>query len=96
MTTNNELSLSNYIRDFEKVSRVSNIISQVCELQRLPSLATLLLNKWAKTVLDCQDYGEEAFVMARIRFVNFLKSGTFASENSPLVLFLIDALWLIY
>ena len=94
--SSNDNILKNYIQDFEKVSKVSNIISQVCELQRLPSLATLLLNKWAKTVLDCQDYGEEAFVMARIRFVNFLKSGTFASENSPLVLFLIDALWLIY
>ena len=88
--------LSNYIRDFEKVSKVSNIISQVCELQRLPALEKLLLNKWAKTVLDCQDYGEEAFVMARIRFVNFLKSGTFSGENSPLVLFLISTLWLIY
>lgn len=88
--------LKNYIKDFELVCRVSTTISQVCELQRLPSLEKLFLNKWAKTVLDCQEYGEEAFVMARIRFVNFLKSGTFASANSPLVLFLIDSLWLIY
>lgn len=94
MTQNNPLK--NYIADFEKVCKVSNVISQVCELQRLPALETLLLNKWAKTVLDCQDYGEEAFVMARIRFVNFLKSGTFASEKSSLVLFLIDSLWIIY
>ena len=88
--------LKNYIKDFEKVSRVSSIISQVCELQMLPALEKLLLNEWAKTVLDCQDYGEEAFVMARIRFVKFLKSGTFDSENSPLVLFLVSTLWLIY
>ena len=94
--SSNDNILKNYIKDFEKVSKVSNIISQVCELQRLPSLETLLLNKWAKIVLDSQDYGEEAFVMARIRFVNFLKSGTFDSENSPLVLFLISTLWLIY
>lgn len=88
--------LKNYIKDFEKVSKASNIISQVCELQKLPSLGKLLLNEWAKTVLDSQEYGEEAFVMARIRFVKFLKSGTFASENSPLVLFLTDTLFLIY
>lgn len=94
MTTNN--ALETYIKDFKKVCRVSNIISQVCELQECPALAGMLLNKWAKTVLDCQDYGEDAFVMARSRFVNFLKSGTFDSENSPLVLFLISTLWLIY
>lgn len=96
MTTAQNNPLKNYIKDFDKVCKVSNVISQVCELQRLPSLEKLFLNKWAKMVLDCQDYGEEAFVMARIRFVNFLKSGTFASENSPLVLFLISSLWLIY
>lgn len=96
MTTSNELSLSNYIRDFEKVSKVSNIISQVCELQKRPTLEKILLNKWAKTVLDSQEYGKDSFIMARGRFVNFLQSGKYVDEKSPIVVFLIDTLWLIY
>ena len=88
--------LKNYIKDFEKVCKVSKNISQVCEMQRRPTLETLLLNKWAKIVLDSQDYGESAFIMARSSFVNFLQSGKYVDENSPIAIFLIDTLWLIY
>lgn len=95
MTTSIELSLKNYITDFRKVCRVSDLISRVCELQKRPALEGILLNKWASTVLDSQEYGESSFIVARSRFVKFLQSDKYI-KNSPLALFLLDTLWLIY
>lgn len=94
MTNSN--TLDRYIKDLKKVSAVSNLISRVCELQKRPALEEMLLNKWAHIVLDSQEYGESAFIMARSSFVNFLQSGKYIDEKSPLVIFLIDTLWLIY
>ena len=96
MTTTIELSLKNYIADFGKVRKVSDLISRVCELQKRPALEGMLLNKWESIVLDCQEYDESAFIEARSSFVKFLQSGKYIDENSPLALFLIDTLWLIY
>lgn len=87
--------MTQYIKDFKKVCKVSEIISAVCELQEIPALGTLLLDKWEKIVFDCQEYGEDSFFMAQSRFVTFLKSGTYVSGESPLALFLISTLWLI-
>lgn len=94
MTQNN--TLEGYIKDFNKVCKVSNLISQVCEVQKRPNLERVLLNKWACTVLDSQKYGEEcAFIMARGRFMDFLQSGEYIDEKEPLTLFLLDTLWYI-
>lgn len=92
MTNSNHLNIA----DFEKVCKVSKTISQVCEMQKRPTLEKILLNKWARIVLDSQKYGKDAFIMARGSFVNFLQSGKYVDEKSPLTLFLIDTLWLIY
>lgn len=87
---------SNYIANIEKVCRVSQIISQVCQMQKRPTLEKILLNKWARIVLGSQKYGKDAFILARGSFINFLQSGKYVDEKSPVVLFLIDTLWLIY
>lgn len=94
MTQDNPLK--NYIKDLEKVSKVSSIISQVCQMQERPHLERALLNKWAKIVLDCQEYREHAFMMARNDFIQYLKHPMYLDDKDPLLLFLIDTLWLIY
>ena len=93
MTNSNPLS--RYIKDFKRVCAVSDLISQVCKLQKRPNLEKILLNKWACTVLDSQKYEECAFIMARGSFRDFLKSGVYFSENEPTLLFLLDTLLLI-
>lgn len=72
MTQNN--TLEGYIKDFKKVCKVSDIISQTCQIRGYDWLEQYLLNRWAKTVLDCQDKGEKVdFILAKVRFIEFLK-----------------------
>lgn len=95
MTQDNPLK--NYVKDFEKVCKASSIISQVCQMQGRPHLERSLLNKWACMVLDNQKYGgEHAFTMARNDFIQYLKHPMYLDDKDPLLLFLIDTLWLIY
>ena len=89
MTTTN--ILSNYIADFDKVCKVSNIISQVCQLRGYDWLEKELLNRWCKTVLNNQDEDVEvAFILAKWDFVKFLKN--YYMKDEPIIVFLIDAI----
>ena len=92
MTTTNELSLSNYIADFDKVCKVSSLISQICQLRGYDWLEKTLLNKWAKTVLNNQDKDAEvAFILAKYSFIEYMESDTLMDGDS-IKAFLIDTI----
>ena len=84
MTQNNPLS--NYIKDFDKVCKVSAVISQVCQIRGYDWLEKTLLNKWAKTVLDYQknEYHNEkvAFILAKGRFIEYMENDSLMDGDS--------------
>ena len=90
MTQNNPLK--NYIKDFEKVCKVSNVISQVCQIRGLDWWEQRLLNQWAKTVLDKQDLDDVAFIFAKHSFIEYLKSDSNVMNDDPITPFLIDVI----
>ena len=82
MTTTDN-ALKNYIADFDKVCKVSSIISQVCQLRGYDWLEKTLLNKWLKMVLDYQDKGEEvAFLFAKWHFIDYMRSDNLMDGDS--------------
>ena len=95
MTAFNNI-LENYIADFDKVCKVSNIISQTCQIRGYDWLEKDLLNKWAKTVLDKQDKdyedGNVAFILAKWEFVKYLESDWNVMNDDPITPFLIDVI----
>lgn len=83
--------LKNYIKNFEKVCKVSTIISQVCQIRGFDWLEKELLNEWAKTVLDKQDEDKElAFIFAKSAFIDFLEN--YFMKDEPIIAFLIDSI----
>ena len=89
--SNKDNILKNYIADFEKVCKVSNIISQVCQIRGYDWLEKELLNRWVKTVLNNQDEDEEvAFILAKWDFVKYLEN--YFMKDEPIIVFLIDAI----
>lgn len=84
------------IEDFEKVLKVRDLISKVCELQSREALKRVLLDKWTSMVMNSQNYGVGmAFIKARRDFIQYLKSAEYLDDKEPLILFLIDTLWCI-
>lgn len=91
MTQDNPLK--NYIADFEKVCKVSSIISQVCQIRGLDWWEKTLLNQWAKTVLDKQEQGSEvAFILAKWAFIDYLRSDRNVMLDDPITPFLSDCI----
>lgn len=91
--SNKDNPLKNYIADFDKVCKVSTIISQVCQIRELDWLEKTLLNKWAKTVLDKQDLGENvSFILAKCAFIEYLESDRNVMNDDPITPFLIDVI----
>lgn len=90
MTQDNPLKT--YIADFDKVCRVSSIISQTCQIRGLDWLEKSLLNKWAQTVLDKQDLDDVAFILAKCSFIEYLKSDRNVMNDDPITPFLIDVI----
>ena len=78
--------LKNYIANFDKVCKVSTIISQVCQIRGYDWLEGTLLNKWAKTVLDYQKYEyhneEVAFILAKSAFINYMENDNLMDGDS--------------
>ena len=87
--------LKNYIQDFELVCKVSTIISQVCQIRGYDWLEETLLNKWAKTVLDYQQYEyhneKVAFILSKHAFIKYMENDTLMDGDS-IKAFLIDAI----
>lgn len=87
--------LKNYIKDFEKVCKVSNVISQTCQIRGYDWLEKTLLNKWAKTVLDYQKYEyhneKVAFILAKFAFIKYMENDTLMDGDS-IKDFLIDTI----
>ena len=89
--TNTKNALEGYIKDFGKVCKVSNIISQVCQLRGYDWLEKELLNRWGKTVLNNQDEDAEvAFILAKLDFIKYLEN--YFMKDEPIIVFLIDAI----
>ena len=86
--------LKKYIEDFDKVCRVSSIISQTCQIQNREWLEKELLNKWAKTVLNKQRYSE-SFILAKVAFITYLRSDENVANKDPITAFIIDTLYTI-
>ena len=87
--------LKNYIANFEKVCKVSTIISQVCQIRGYDWLEKTLLNKWAETVLDYQKHEyhneEVAFILAKYAFIKYMENDTLMDGDS-IKAFLIDTI----
>ena len=94
MTQQNN-ALKNYIADFEKVCKVSNVISQTCQIRGYDWLEKTLLNKWVKIVLDYQknEYHNEktAFILAKWRFIEYMENDSLMDGDS-IKEFLIDTI----
>lgn len=89
MTNSNPLN----IKSFDKVCKVSTIISQVCQIRGLDWLEKTLLNKWAKTVMDKQVFDERvAFIIAKYAFIAYLESERNSMKDEPITAFLIDTI----
>ena len=85
--------LKNYIKDFDKVCKVSNIISQTCQIRGLDWLEKSLLNKWASIVLDKQKLDTEiAFILAKWAFIDYLRSDRNVMNDDPITPFLSDCI----
>lgn len=84
--------LKTYIADFEKVCKVSNVISQTCQIRGYDWLEKTLLNKWLKMVLDYQEKGEEvAFLFAKWHFIDYMRTDSLM-EGDSIREFLIDTI----
>ena len=85
--------LKNYIKDFDKVCKVSSLISQICQIRGLDWLEKKLLNQWGKTVLDKQDLDTEvSFILAKWAFVDYLSSDRNVMRDDPITPFMIDVI----
>ena len=85
--------LKNYIADFDKVCKVSSLISQICQIRGIDWWEKTLLNQWGKTVLNNQDEAEEvAFILAKWDFVKYLESDLNVMNDDPITPFLIDVI----
>lgn len=87
--------LKNHIADFEKVLKVSNLISQICKIRGLDWLEKRLLKQWSKTVLDKQDLDtdtEVVFILAKYSFIDYLKSDRNVMNDDPITPFLSDCI----
>ena len=71
--------------DFSKISRVSNIIITICQIQGRDNLEKALLNMWEKAVLNHNKFDE-----AKYGFMKDVRN-TFSKE--PLIDFLISTLF---
>ena len=71
--------------DFSKISRVSNIIITICQIQNRECLEKALLNMWEKAVLNHNNFEE-----AKHGFMKDVRK-TFCEE--PLIDFLISTLF---
>lgn len=83
------------IENFEKVLKVSNLISQVCQIRGLDWWEKSLLKQWSKTVLDKQNLEtdtEVAFIFAKYSFIEYLKSDRNVMNDDPITPFLSDCI----
>ena len=81
------------VKDFEKVCKVSSLISQICQIRGLDWWEKTLLNQWSKTVLDYQDKGEEIyFLLAKWHFIDYMRSDMNVMSDDPVTPFLIDVI----
>ena len=71
--------------DFSKISRVSNIIITICQIQNREMLEKALLNMWEKAVLN-----HKKFDAAKYGFIEDVRN-TFCKE--PLIDFLTSTLF---
>ena len=84
------------IKNFAKVCKVSSIISQVCQIQKLDWLEKTLLNQWFKIVFEKQSKDYEdldvAFILAKYDFLDYLRSDENCMSNEPITPFLVDTI----
>lgn len=91
MTNTNTNSIN--IEDFDKVCKVSSIISQICQIRGLDWWEKTLLKQWEKTILDKQEQGSEvSFILAKWAFIDYLRSDRNVLNDDPITPFLIDVI----
>ena len=89
--TNNSNPLN--IVDFDKVCKVSSIISQICQIRGLDWWEKTLLDQWEKTLRDKQESGgEAAFILAKWAFIYYLRSDRNVMLDDPVTPFLSDCI----
>ena len=85
--------LKNHNADFEKVCKVSTIISQVCQIRGLDWLEKRLLNQWSETVLEYQAKDTEiSFILAKWHFIDYMRGDSNVMNDDPITPFLIDVI----
>ena len=91
MTNTNTNSIN--IADFDKVCKVSTLISQICQIRGLDWWEKTLLKQWEKTVLNKQDLDTEiSFILAKWAFIDYLSSDRNVLSDDPVTPFLIDVI----
>ena len=89
--TNSTNSLN--ITDFDKVCKVSTLISQICQIRGLDWWEKTLLKQWEKIVLSKQALDTEvSFILAKWDFIDYLKSDRNVMNDDPITPFLIDVI----
>ena len=81
------------IKDFDKVCKVSSIISQICLIRGLDWWEKTLLDQWEKTLRDkLESGGEVAFILAKWAFIDYLRSDRNVMWDDPVTPFLSDCI----
>ena len=91
--------MTNRIKNFDKVSKVSSLIIQVCQIADVEWFEKILLKEWENVVkekyeLDVED-DEVCFILAKYAFIDYLKSEKNTMRKYSTSAFLADMVGLV-
>ena len=70
--------MTSRVKNFEKVSKVSSLIIQVCQIADVEWFEKILLKEWEKIVNEKYEYAvdddEVCFILAKYAFIDYLRS----------------------
>ena len=95
MTNTNPLN----IKDFDKVCKVSSLISQICKIAEVDWFEKILLKEWEKIVNEKYEYAvdddEVCFILAKYAFIDYLRSDKNTMRKYSTSAFLADMVGLV-
>lgn len=83
-------------KDFDKVSKVSSLIIQVCQIADVEWFEKVLLKEWKKIVNEKYEVDDEVyFILAKYAFVDYLRSEENTMRKESISAFLADMVRLV-
>lgn len=83
-------------KDFDKVSKVSSLIIQVCQIADVEWFEKVLLKEWEKIVNEKSEEDDEIyFILAKYAFVDYLRSEENTMRKYSISAFLADMVRLV-